>query len=257
MKPKMSSNSNFLKFSLLKVTILAIIIHFGNTSFAQNYDWDLDKHRKREIEKKRNLDSLLVHLKNNWQLSISYGQLIFNNSSKSKENSLLELPKNMNAWNLSFARYLSEHFTVKSNLGIVIKTVKPPRPDIFSIINGANVEIEGGGIILVPIRVGVDYFFLKQRFRPYAGIGVGTVLARNKYVEASGNISNGINRDEYEFNGNAIFGELSSGFYYRTGKKTQLGLNCDYLRSKDFGKNIGGYKALNGIKISVFWSFVF
>ena len=246
-----------LKASLLKVTIIVIIVHFGNLLNAQNYEWQIDKQKRVELEKKRELDSLLVHLKNNWQLSLSYGQWYFENSAKSREKSILEFPKNMNAWNLSFARYLSEHLSVNSNLGILIKTIDPPRPDIFSVINGAEIEIEGGGMILMPISVGMDYFLLKQRLRPYVGFGVGAVLARNKYVEASGNISSGINRDEYEFSSNATFVELSSGFIYRTGKKVQLGLNCDYLRSEEFSENIGGYKAYNGIKISVSLAVVF
>lgn len=253
----MSGITNCLNFSLLKVAIIAIIVHFGSSSYAQNYEWEIDKQKGKEQEKKRELDSLLVHLKNNWQLSISYGQFYFENSAKSKESSILEFPKNMNALNLSGTRYLSERLSVNANFGLLIKKIVPPRPDIFSVINGANIEIEGGGIVLLPISLGLDYFFLKQRFRPYAGFGVGAVLARNKYVEASGNLSNGINRDEYEFSSSATFVELSSGFIYRTGEKVQLGLNCDYLRSKGFSENIGGYKAYNGIKIAALLAVVF
>ena len=256
-KHKMSSKINCLQILLLKGTIFAIIFQSGSLLYAQNYEWEIDKHKITEQEEKRELDSLLVHLKNNWQLSLSYGQWYFDNSAKSKEKSLIEFPKNMSAWNFSIARYLSEHLSVNANLGIIIKLAQPPRPDVFSIFNGAEVEIEGGGIILMPISVGMDYFFLKQRFRPYAGLSVGAVPARYKYVEASGNLSNGINKNERKFNNTAPFAELSSGFIYRTGKKVQLGLNCDYLQSKVFKENIGGYKAYNGFKISASYSVVF
>lgn len=253
----MRNKTNRLKISLLKITILTIIVHSGSLLYAQNYEWEIDKIKRRELERKLELDSLLVHLKNSWQVSLNYGQFYFNNSAKSKETSILEFPKNMGVWNLSCARYLSEHLSVNANLGVLIKKIEPPRPDVFSVINGANINVEGGGIFLMPISVGMDYYFLKQRFRPFAGFSVGIVPAKYKYIEASGNISNGINRNEFEFNSNATFVELSSGFIYRSGKYVQLGLNCDYLQSKDFNENIGGYIAYNGFKISVIFSVVF
>jgi len=253
----MSNKINSLKVSLLKFTIIAIIVHSGSLVYAQNYEWEIDKQKTKEQEDKLELDSLLVHLKKNWQLSLSYGQLYFDNSARSRENFILEFPKNMGAWNLSFARYLSEHLSVNVNLGILIKIVNPPRPDIFSILNGEEVDVEGGGVVLMPISVGVDYFFLKKRFRPYAGFSVGTVPVRSKYVLASGNLSNGIDRNEGKFSSNAPLVELSSGFIYRTGKKAQVGLNCEYLKSKDFNENIGSYKAYSGFKLSASYSIVF
>lgn len=253
----MSSRTNRLKFSLLKVIIIAGIVHSGSLSSAQNYEWEIDKHRKQEQEDERALDSLLVHLKNNWQVSLGYGQWYFDNSAKSEEKSFLEFPNNMSAWNLSCARFLSEQLSVNVNLGILVKKIEPARPDVLSVINGAEVEAEGGGIILLPLSVGMDYYFLKQRFRPYAGFSVGTAPARYKYVEASGNVSNGIDRTEYEFNSNAPFVEFSTGFIYRTGENVLLGLNGDYVQSKDFNENIGGYKAYNGFKIAVLFSVLF
>lgn len=192
--------------------------------------------------------------KKSWQLSLSYGQWHFDNAAKSEESSILEFPKNMGAWNLSFAKYLSEQLSVNVNLGILIKKDVPPTPDVFSILGGADVEIEGGGIFFMPVSVGMDYFFTKQRFRPYTGFSLGVVPAGYRYVEASGNISDGINRDENKFNSKAPFGELSAGFVYRTGKNVQLGLNFDYLKSKRFDENIGGYQAYNGFKVSVGFS---
>jgi hypothetical protein len=56
---------------------------------------------------------------------------------------------------------------------------------------------------------------------------------------------------------NAPFLEISTGFVYRTGENVQLGLNCDYVHSKDFGENIGGYKSYTGLKISAVFSIVF
>jgi outer membrane protein W len=102
----------------------------------------------------------------------------------------------------------------------------------------------------------MDYFFMKQRFRPYLGVGIGSVSAKSKFIEASGNMNDGIDKDELESSSNAPFVELSSGFIYRTGKNVQLGLNCDYVHSKDFGENVGGFKSYTGLKISGVFSIV-
>jgi hypothetical protein len=37
----------------------------------------------------------MVHLKNNWQISLSYGQWYFNNSAKSNDETILDFPNNM------------------------------------------------------------------------------------------------------------------------------------------------------------------
>lgn len=224
--------------------------------FLQNYLWAASVDKISEDAIKLSFNKSNDKDRKN-RLSLSYGVWRFNHSAKSSEESLIEIPQSMGAWELSFARYLSTSLSVNIHLGIMVKKIEPPRPDIFSVINGADIDVEGGGIFLMPISVGMDYYFLKQRFRPYAGFGVGIVPARYTYVEASGNITNGINRNEFDFKSNAAFVELSSGFIYRTGKNVQLGVNCDYLQSEDFDENIGGYQAYNGFKISGIFSVVF
>lgn len=224
--------------------------------FSQNHLWTF------EIEKISE-DAIRFSIaddkntKNNWQLSISYGQWYFTNSAKSSEKAIIDFPESMGIWNFSCARHLSEHLSVNVNLGILLKKNVPPRPDVFSIIGGADFEIEGGGIFLMPVSIGVDYIFMKQRFRPYVGFSFGIVPANYKYIEASGNLSNGINKNEYKFNSNAPFVEISSGFFYCTGKNVQLGLNCDYIQSKNFNENIGGYKSCDGFKVSLVFSVLF
>lgn len=217
--------------------------------FLKNYSWS---HQVNKIFE----DVISLNIFNdtkikNWRLSLSYGQWYFDNSTKSREITLLEFPKNMSSWNLSFAKFLSKHWSVKANLGLLIKKVVPPRPDFISLINGSNIDVEGGGIFLMPISIGIDFFFLKQRFRPYLGFSVGNVRGVYKYVEASGNLSNGINRNESKFISNAPFIELSTGFIYRTGKNIHFGLHYDYRKSKDFNKNIGGKNAYKGYNISL------
>jgi outer membrane protein W len=255
----METKKNLHKlYKLLKPLIPVVFILLSiNTLFAQNYEWEIEKHRRRELENKKELDSLLVHLKNKWQISLISGRWIFNNSAKSSLANTLEFPNSMNVWNLSFARFISESISVNANIGIQTKKVEPEQPNFFSIINGDNIEIEGGGINFIPISIGIDYYFLKGRFRPYLGIGIGSVSAKAKLVEASGNIYDGIDQVELESSSQVPFIEISPGFAYRAGKNIQLGLNCDYAQSKDFGTNIGGFSKYSGIKITGMFSVVF
>lgn len=138
----MSNKTNSLKVSLLKLTVIAIIVHSGSLLYAQNYEWEIDKQKIKEQEDKLALDSVLVHLKNNWQLSLSYGQLYFDNSARLREKSILEFPNNMGAWNLSFARYLSEHLSVNVNLGMLIKKIVSPRPMFFQYLAELKLKLK-------------------------------------------------------------------------------------------------------------------
>ncbi|WP_394706615.1 hypothetical protein [uncultured Draconibacterium sp.] len=254
MKTKKSSTKSN---KLLPLTIIGIILLTKTSLFAQNTEWGIDEIKRIEQEKKHEHDSLMVHLKNNWQISLCYGQWNFNNSSKSRVANVLDFPNNMGIWNLSVARYFSETIALNANFGVQIKKIEPIQPNFFSIINGDDIEIEGGGVIFLPFNVGLDYFLMKQRFRPYIGVGVGFVSANSKLAEASGNMYDGINADELESSSNAPFIEVSSGFVYRSGKNTQLGLNCEYVQSTDFDQNIGGFKSYSGLKISGVFSIVF
>jgi outer membrane protein W len=242
---------------LLPLTIIGIILLTKTTLFAQNTEWGIDEIKRIEQEKKHEHDSLMVHLKNNWQISLCYGQWNFNNSAKSNDETILDFPNNMGSWSLSFARYFSESISVNANIGIQIKKVEPNQPDFYTVLSGGDIDIEGGGLTFIPLSIGMDYFFLKQRFRPFLGVGIGSVSAKSKLIEASGNMYDGIDSDQLESSSNSPFVELSSGFFYRTGKNTQLGLNCDYVHSKEFCESVGGFKSYSGLKISGIFSIVF
>ncbi len=195
--------------------------------------------------------------KYNWQVSLSYGQWYFDHSAKARVRPLLEFRNNMGAWNLSCARFLSEKVSVNANLGVLLKKIEPPGPNIFSILGGDTIDVKGGGIFFMPLSIGMDYFFSKKRFRPYAGFGLGMVQARYKDVAGSGNLSNGIIRKESSSKSNASLVELSSGFVYRTGNNTNWGLNGDLIRSMEFSENISGFKSFNGFKVSVVFTVLF
>jgi hypothetical protein len=223
-------------------------------NFLQEFRlWGID------IEKITNDASIFYPPKNEskWQISLSYGQWYFNNSAISNDETILDFPNKMGTWNFSLARYLSEFISVNANIGVQIKKIEPEQPDFSSIINGDDIEIEGGGLNLLPLSVGLNYFIMKRQFRPYFGVGIGSVYAKSKFIEASGNMIDGIDKDELQFSSKAPFLEISSGFVYRTGKNVQFGLNGAYIQSKDFSENVAGFKNYSGIKISGVFSVVF
>jgi len=245
------------KYMSIFLALIITVLVSNDTMMAQNYELPIERFNRREQEKKRELDSMMVHLKNNWQISLSYGQWYFNNSEKSNDETILDFPKNMGSWNLSLARYISESISANANIGIQLKKIEPDKPDFSSILNGDDIDIKGGGLTFIPFSVGIDYFFIIQKFRPFLGVDIGSVSAKSKLIKASGNINDGINTDELKLSSNAPFVEISSGFIYRTGENVQFGLNCDYVHSKDFGENIGGYKSYTGLKISGVFSIIF
>lgn len=226
--------------------------------FAQDYEWEIDKIKKREEKKKIELDSLMVHLKNKWEISLNYGQWFFNNKAKSTEEELFFLPQNMGVWSFTLSRHFSERIAVNVKVGIQKKQIKPEQPNIISIIgSGGDVDIEGSGAGFVPIGIGMDYFFLKERFHPYAGLKLGIVLAQSQYTLVEGNVSSSIDRTEYMFNGSARFYEMTSGFMYRLSKNVQTGININYVNSTDFEEKVGGYSRYNGFTIAGIFAIVF
>jgi hypothetical protein len=212
---------------------------------------------RRELEKQREKDSMMVHLKNNWEISLRYGQWFFNNNSKSTEDELFFLSRSMGLWNLSIARYFTESIRININAGIQMERFEPEQINFSSILSGGNIEVEGGAVLFIPLSFGLDYFFLKERFRPYAGLRVGNVVARSKYITGSGNMTSGIDQDEYEFGSNAPMYKVKSGFIYRTGKHVQLGANIDYANSRSFEEKVGGYSRYHGFIVAGSFSFIF
>jgi hypothetical protein len=261
-KPKTYTllSDNFKLNNSIKLYLVDSIDHnalnIAHQQFLKHYLWSLNL-------EKMSVDAIKLKVvnvqedKHNWQISLSYGQWHFANSAKAREKAILDFPQTIGVWNLSCAKVLSEHISVNAKWGVLFKKIEPPGLNLFSILAGDSVDIEGGGIFFMPMSIGMDYSFLKNRFRPYAGFGFGVVPARYKFIEGAGNLFNGISRNERDFKSNAPFVELSAGFVYRPGKNIQWGLNGDYVRSREYSENIGGYKAFNGFKMSVVFSVVF
>ncbi len=91
------------------------LIMFINSVFVQSlYAQDYG----REINKKEELNSLLVHFKNKWEISLSYGQWFFNNKAKSTEEELFFLPENMGIWQFSAGWHFAEKWFTGITIGI-------------------------------------------------------------------------------------------------------------------------------------------
>jgi hypothetical protein len=240
-----------------KILICIPILLIGCVLYSQEREWALDIIERQEQEKQKEKDSLMIHIKNNWEISLSYGKWYFNKNSKSTEDELFFLSQSMGLWNLSIARNFTESIRVNVNVGIQMEKFEPEEINFSSILSGGNIDIDGGAVLFIPLSFGLDYFFLKERFRPYAGLRVGNVAARSKYIIGSGNITTGIDQDEYEFSGNAPMYKVTSGFIYRTGIHVQLGANIDYANSRSFEEKVGGYSRYHGFIIAGSFSIIF
>ncbi len=227
----------------------------ANKLFKEHYLWSLDQQKIMNDAIKLNFEKPKAKNEKN-QMAFGYGQWYFNPPAKSETQSLIEFPKNLAAWQLSYSRFLTPSLAANLNIGLLIKTIRP-NPDLASVLNGSPIDAEGGGLLLMPLSLGIDYYYLKGRFKPFTGIGVGVVPAQFRYIEASGDVASGIERNEKKFKSQAAFLELSAGFMYQTGENIAFGLNADYIQSTDFNKNIGGYNAFTGFKISVGFAFGF
>jgi hypothetical protein len=242
---------------IVKILVCIPILFTYSELYSQEREWALDVIERQEKEKQRVEDSLITHFKNNWDVSLSYGRWYFHNSSRSTTDELFFLSQSMGLWNLSLGRYFTESLRVNLAAGVQIEKFEPDPINFNSVLSGSNIELEGGGIFFLPLSAGLDYFFLKERFRPYLGMGLGNVVARSKFVTVSGSLSTAVDQDEYEVKGNTPFYTLTSGFIYRTGKYVQMGANIEYANSRSFKEKVGGYSRYHGLIVAANISFIF
>ena len=230
---------------------LTLLSSLNNISLAQNSQWEFERSKSREEVKQNTRDSLMISLKSKWQLSFSYGQWFAMANSRTSDVFNLDVPKNMSLWRISLSRFFSETISLNANFGIQIRKVEPEQPDIFSVINGADIDIEGGGVNFIPITIGANYYLRKKQFRPYIGLGLGVISARSKIISGTGNISNGINQSEYSSMGKSLMFELGSGLLYRIEEHIQFEINFKYSHSGRFENNVFGFNSYRGLNSSI------
>jgi hypothetical protein len=216
---------------------------------AQEREWEFDKIQRREKQRKQELDSTLVHLKDRWEIKLAYGRWHFSKNSKSDMEELFTFPESINSWQLMGSWHFDENLS--ANLFIDFQLFKNlPTPNFFDIVNGKNIEIQGSGGFFLPIDLGLKYYIRKQRFRPLVGFGIGSVSANFRYTLAEGNINNGIERTDKQMSSRAIFGKIFTGFDYRLRQGANFSMNFLYHSSRKFESPIGGYLRFQGLVIN-------
>ncbi|MEM9921532.1 MAG: hypothetical protein AAF990_25745 [Bacteroidota bacterium] len=223
---------------------------------AQDREWEFEKMQKRNEQKKQESDSILVHLKNKWDIKLTYGRWHFASNAKSKTEELFTLPRSMGFWQLVGSWHFSEKLSVDISIGFQL-TKDVPTPNIGDLLNGGDVEIEGSGGLFLPFDLGLKYYFAKERFRPLVGFGVGSVSANFQYTLAEGNLSSGFSRTDNRLRSRAALGKFFAGFDYRSGKHTILCVNFSYYYSDAFKEPIGGYLRYQGFAVNAGFSVVF
>lgn len=241
------------KFRYILITY-TFLLSIGAVN-AQEREWEIDKIQRKEQEKKQSLDSILVHLKNKWEIKFAYGKLYFDKGARSINKEQFFLSNPMNLWQLSSSWHFSERLFADISIGFQLQK-NIPVPDIFSILNGNRIELEGSGVLFLPMDLGLKYYLTQKRFRPLVGVSIGSVLANSKYTIAEGNISTGIIRRDFQVRERALFGKINTGFDYRSGKHTNLSLNFSYFLLGNFKEPIGGYLNYEGFVVNVGFSFL-
>ncbi|MEL6863258.1 MAG: hypothetical protein AAFP19_02515 [Bacteroidota bacterium] len=242
---------------LLFVKVLWFTFLTSHSLYAQNGQWEFDQLEGRSQAKQVALDSMLVHLKNRWEIKLAYGKYFFIEQSRSmEEEELLSPTVDMNLWELMAGWHFSERLTADFTIGFQLRKDMGARPDLVSVFNGDEIEVEGAGIAFIPVHFGLKYYLTKKRFRPLIGLGLGTVLARAKYILAEGDITNGITRTENVFRDRSWTSHLSTGFDYRMGLRSNFNLDFSYYSSGEFKETIGGYLSYRGWAIQMGISFL-
>ncbi len=224
---------------------------------GQDYEWDIFKSDENTQQKIQNRDSLLSHMKNKWEIKVSYGQWSFSGRVKSQEEELFFFDQGTGLWRFSGGWHVSERLSAEVGVGVQIQQNLPATPNVGSILAGDDFELEGSGGAFIPLDLTVKYYFTQKRWRPYVGIGGGAVLGNALYTLAEGNLADGVTRSDFETNGNAWLQKLETGIDYRLGLHTSASLNATILTSSKFQETLGGYTAYEGIFVNAGFSIVF
>jgi hypothetical protein len=237
--------------------IIVFFLFVSNDLSAQNKEWEIDRFIEEKQSEERALDSILVHMNKKWEIRLTYGNWFYTKSARSEEEELFILDGPMNSWQLSGAWHFSERLWANVSVGLQLKKESPGTPDISSVLNGDDIELEGYGVILLPVETGLNYYLTKNRFRPYIGIGVGAVNISARSILAEGNLDNGITRTDTEFNDRIGFGKIKAGFDYRLSEWVNFRLDTSFTNSNQLEEAVGGFLSYTGWGVSAGFSFIF
>lgn len=214
---------------------------------AQEREWEIDRIEERNKLNEKKKKAVLSSLEDSWEIKLSYGQWIFNDRVKSKENALFYLSPNFSNWQLSGTWHFQEKLFADFSLEFQMKK-DVPSPDVSTILNGDDIDLEGAAGIFIPLDAGLYYYLaLKDKFRVFSGLSAGVVLANSTYIVVEGDLNNGIERTNNQKRDGVLTGGIVSGFDYRLGEKSQFNLTLGYTWSQAFGEPLGGYTNYEGI----------
>lgn len=223
------------------ITVFLLLFGLGETH-AQQQSWEIDRIQERRQLQQLQIDSTINHLATRWEIRLSWGKW------HPSANTQSELSNgSMNTWQLGTSWHMKERLVLDLDLGVQIRKDIPATPDIGSIINGETIQVEGSGIVFLPLEFGLRYYLSAQKFRPIVGIKTGVVSANAKYILAEGSLITGFLRTEEEFKGRTGFIRLISGFDYRLGGRMNFLFHLSYTQSGEFTESIGGYSRYSGI----------
>lgn len=233
------------------LSIFFLITQLFNQVNAQDYVWEIDKAKEREKINKIKHDSILVHIRNKLELSVGFGPFYQSDFYKNDAvNAAFSFPNKMNQWQFAIAWHPYEKLVLDIKLEYRIIKDIPQKPNIFSVINGEEINIEGEGGGMVPIQIGTKYYLKKNRFRPFIGISGGICKVKSQFTEVRGDIIDGIYRTDIIQEETVKLIGLETGFDYRIGERLNAGIVVQYQHSEPFTEMDIGYDRLSGFSIT-------
>ncbi len=219
--------------------------------FAQEDSRDVHKTMEYEQKKEERQDYALTHLKNKWELSAGYGRWYFSAAAKSGNPDEPFYLSNMGIGIFSAAWHFHEKLAADLSVGYQQKKDVPPGPGLLTVISGQNIDIEGSGGGFVPVELGLKYYFIAGRLRPFARLSGGLVKGESQFTQVEGNIYDGITRTDFNFKTKAPLAGIAAGIDYRLDSSFMLGLDMKYHHSGKFDNVIGGYERYSGFSVSI------
>lgn len=197
-------------------------------------------------------------LKSKWEVSIGYGVLQFiDNATLKSDDDYVKFPDQMSILSSSLTKHFLENYSANIYVGVQINKNLPPNPNIFSVLAGDDIRIEGSGGGFFPMGIGIKRYLLQSKLRPYIQLQGGIVMGNSQYTLAEGNIFDGVIRTDHKSESNVMHGIISTGFDYNLMKKYNINLNIGYNHSGDFKQRIGGYNNYNGLQLNTSFSIIF
>lgn len=240
-----------------KISTYALLLFVWTLSstnlIAQQQEWEIDKLERREQARKQALDSSLVHLERKWEIKAMYGRWFFPQTGIDE---FANFPNRMDTWQLTGAWHFKERWLAEFSVGLQLKR-DVPRPNIAAILSGDDFNIEGSGGAIVPLSLGLKYYFTQKRFRPLVGISSGVARMAFRYTVVEGNIGNGIERTDEQFSDGTLFGNINAGFDYRLSERFSWSVNAAHYFSRSLSAPIGGYSNYQGTMISTGIAIIF